>query len=136
MTEEMQVLLDEMAGMKTDARKRFDRAVATILSLAWAFRNEEFAWEDYPELDERVNAVLRDLSDGFIDDAARRAKDVLRYVGLDGWDDDALGYAEREIDGESALFRLDMQSSHLKELISVWIGIAAIGGYTAYEVRR
>ena len=130
-----EAVIDAMASVKGDVKKRTDEAVAAILLLAWRYRHARFSFDDYTELDERVNKILRDLSDGNIADAEKRAKALLESLGLEEWDDDALGYAEREIDGENALWRLDMQASHLKEILAGWIAVAAAQDLTMTQLR-
>lgn len=132
---ERNALLDALSGAKTDAREQYDRAVNAVLNVAWSFRNEEFQWEDYPELNDRVNEILRDLSDECIEDAEVRARDLLRRLDLDDWEDESLQYAMRGTGEDSVLFRLDMQASHLKELLAGWLITAAISGLSIARTR-
>lgn len=120
-----EAVIDAMASVKGDVKKRTDEAVAAILLLAWQYRREGFSFEDFPELDKKVNKLLQALSDGNIEDAEKRVKALLESLGLEDWDEESLKYAEREIDGEDALWRLDLHASHLKELLAGWIAVAA-----------
>lgn len=129
-------VIDEMASVKSDVRKRLDEAVAAILALAWAYRKEGFRFEDYPELDLQVNNILQALSDDNLLDAEKRARKLLESLELAEWGDESLEYAEREIDGEDALWRLDMHASHLKELLAGWIVVAAINGWPKAKVKH
>lgn len=130
------ILIDEMAKVKGDSKKRTAEAVIAIIALAYAYRKEGFAFEDYPALNEKVNRILRDLSDNNLADAERRAKKVLEDIEMTGWENESFIWAEREVAGENTLYRYDMQASHLKEVIALWIGIAAVYGYSKYEIRR
>lgn len=118
-------LLDQMAHVKGDALKRIRTAVTALLALAWEYRSEEFDWAEYPELEREANAILREMSDGVTEDLEKRAAKVLEEMDLLQWEEGAISYAEREIDGHDMLWRLDMQASHLKELIAMWVGVAA-----------
>ena len=120
-----EAVIDAMASVKGDVKKRTDEAIAAILLLAWAFRQTGFSFEDYPELDEKVNKLLQALSDGNLADAEKRAKALLEELGLEDWEEAARKYAAREIDGENAPWRLDLHASHLKELLAGWIAVAA-----------
>ena len=128
-------VLSEMASVKGDVKKRVAATVSAILDLAWAYRIKGFAFEADDRLDEEVNRILVQLSNGNVVDAEIRARKLLQDLELDGYLDDSLIYAEDEMDGENAIFRYDMHSSHLKELIALWLGIAAIYGYSKQEVK-
>lgn len=128
-------VIDAMSSVKGDVKERVDKAVAAILLLAWSYRREGFSFEDFPELNDQVNKILQSLSDGNLADAEKRAKALLESLGLGDWDDDALGYAEREIDGENALWRLDLHASHLKELLAGWIAVAAVQKLSMTQMR-
>ena len=128
-------VLREMASVKGDVRKRVEATITAILDLAWAYRSSGFAFDADDTLDEEVNRLLVLLSNGNLVDAEFRARRLLQRLQMEGYSDDSLVYAEGEIDGEDIIFRYDMHSSHLKELIALWIGIAAIYGYSAQEVK-
>lgn len=130
-----EAVIDAMSSVKGDVRKRMDDAVAAILVLAWSYRRDGFAFEDFPELDEKVNKILQALSDGNIADAEKRAMALLEELGLEDWEEAAREYAEREIDGENALWRLDLHASHLKEILAGWIAVAAAQGLSLMQTR-
>ena len=119
-------LIEQMARVKGDVRERVEKAVSAVLLLAWAYRSDEFDWAMHPDLDKEVNAILRDMSDGVTEDIERRARAVLEEMELLEWEDGALDYAEGERDGHDMLWRLDMHASHLKELLGLWLGVAAV----------
>ena len=118
-------VIEQMARVKGDVRKRILAAVSAVLALAWEYRSEEFDWAEHPDLEAEADAILREMSDGISKDLERRAALVLEQVELMQWEEDAIAYAEREIDGHDMLWRLDMQASHLKELLAMWLGVAA-----------
>lgn len=128
-------VIDAMSSVKGDVKERVDKAVAAILLLAWSYRREGFSFEDFPELNDQVNKILQSLSDGNLADAEKRAKALLESLGLGDWDDESLAYAEREIDGENALWRLDLHASHLKELLAGWIAVAATQKLSMTQMR-
>lgn len=135
MTEERKALIDAMAVAKSDAPGLFDRVVNAILALAWEYRDADFRWEDHPDLDEKVNELLRGLSDGLANAARERARELLTLLGLEELEEESIEYAEREIDGEDAIFRLDMQASHLKELLAGWLVVAAMASLSITQTR-
>lgn len=114
------------AGGKVEARMR--EAVEAILDLVWDARSDKFAFADNPDIDAEVNRILAMMSDGMLEDARNAAKAILKAVEYDDWEDDALEYAESAVDGQTPLFRFDMQASHLKELLESWIAVAALYG--------
>lgn len=130
-----EAVIDAMASVKGDVKKRVDAAVAAILLMAWPYAREGFSFEDFPELDEKVNKVLQSLSDGNLADAERMVKALLDELGLGDWEDEAIGYAEREIDGQNAIWRLDMHASHLKDLLAGWLAVAAAQGLSMTQTR-
>lgn len=114
------------AGSGVEARMK--EAINRILDLVWDARSDKFAFADNEDIDAEVNRILAEMSDGMLEDARRAAESLLKAVEMDDWKNDALEYAEGEIAGENALFRFDMQASHLKELLESWIVVAAIYG--------
>ena len=128
-------VIDAMSSVKGDVKARTDKAIATILLIAFAYRREGFSFDDFPELNDEVNRILQALSDGNLEDAEKRAKALLESLGLEDWADESLEYAEREIGGENALWRLDLHASHLKELLAGWIAVAAVQGLSLQQTR-
>lgn len=120
----------EMASVRGDVRERTRSAIEAILALVWEYRASDFTFAASPDIDGEVNGILRNLSDGNLADAEKRAKRLLEMLELEDWEDDSIDYAEREISGENALWRLDFHSSHLKELIEGWIAVAAMYGWS------
>lgn len=128
-------LIEQMSATKGDVRKRMDTAIAAVLTILWKLRDVNIDLNDYPDIDEQVNRILADMSNGNLADAEYRARKVLEDGGLQDYAEEALEHAERPINGEDALFRLDMQASHLKELILGWLAVAAITGLNIYQTR-
>ena len=120
-------LLREAAAFKRDASRELDKAVKALIDLAWekGDPSPNFLWESRPELDAEANAILRELSDNLAALAKSRAAAIIRaslefYIFDDEWE----GTTEK--DGQTLLFRLDMEGSHLKELMEIWIALAAV----------
>lgn len=122
------------AGRGVKARMR--RAIEDILALVRDARSDKFAFADNEDIDAEVNAILALMSDDLLADAEKRARNLLKALDLDEWDDESIDYANDEIDGENTLFRLDMQASHLKELLESWIIVAAVHGLSKSETIR
>lgn len=128
MTDEQKAIIESMSSVRPGAMRRVAEAAVAVLRLAWEYRSEDFRFEDYPELNDSVNALLRALSDKNINDAEARTSELLRLLSLPDWEDDALSWSEREQDDESALWRLDLHASHLKEILAAALAVAAIRG--------
>lgn len=125
---------DSISAVGAGVESRMKAAVEAILALVWDARSDKFAFADNPDVDAEVNRILVLMSDGMLEDARKAAKDLLRALEYDDWEDDALEYAEREIGDETTLYRFDMQASHLKELLEGWIAVAAIYGLSKSRV--
>lgn len=128
-------LTSQMADAKKDVRKRVEKAVDDILSAVWRFRSAGFRFEDYPELDVEVDQILQDLSDNNLEDAIKRSKDLLRTMELIDFYEESEEFAQQEVGGETPVYRFDMQSSHLKEIIEAWIVISFASNLTKTETR-
>lgn len=123
-------LIDAMASVKPDVRKRMDAAIAAIFALAWKYRGENFSFEAHEDIDAEVNRILAAMSDGNLADAEDRAKRLLEDLELEEYEDEALEFAEREIEGQDALHRFDMHAWHLKDLLAGWLIVAGIAEFT------
>lgn len=132
---EQDPVLKAMASVREDIRRRLDAVIAAILELAWAYRSAQFRWEDYPELEEEVNSILRDFSDEILEELETRVRDTLARIGLAEYDDGAWNYANGEINGENAQYRLDMQGTHLKELLAGWLIAASASKLSSLQTR-
>lgn len=122
--------ISEMAAVRDDVRNRTREAIEAILALVWEYRASDFTFASQPDIDARVNRILQELSDGNLSDAEKRAKRLLEQLDLEDWEDGSLEYGERKIDGENALWRLDLHASHLKELLEGWLAVAAMYGWS------
>ena len=127
-------MTNALAGVGSNIEDRMRESVERILDLVWEVRSESFSFIDNPDIDAEVNRILALMDDGMFDDARKAAKDLLKSIEMDEWEDDAIEYAEREISGETPLFRLDMQASHLKEFLQGWIVVAAVYGLARAKV--
>lgn len=107
-------------------------AVTRILALAYLYKEfveGEFRFEDFPDLDERVNAILRGLSDKGAEIARQRVRDALAL--LDGEYEDYEDIVEEvENENEGMLWAFDMHSSNLKKLLEGWLTIAFANGWS------
>ena len=127
-------ITDALASAGTGVETRMRESVEAILDLVWDARSDKFAFADNPDIDAEVNRILAMMADGMLEDARNAARDLLRAVEYDDWEDEALAYAEGAIAGQTTLFRFDMQASHLKELLEGWIVVAAVYGLAKTRV--
>lgn len=123
-----------LASVGGGIEDRMREAVDRILALVWDVRSDSFSFADNPEVDAEVNRVLAQMDDGMMEDAVKAAKALLKSVEMDDWEDDAVEFAERGISNETPLFRMDMQATHLKELLEGWIVVAAVYGLSRQGV--
>lgn len=118
------------------AQRAFDKAVKELVDLAWESGDPtvDFVWENDPALDARANAVLRGMSDDLAAKAKALAKDAVRneaeFLGEEDGEDVDDGWDEATL-----VFRLDMAGSHLKELLEIWIALAALRHVGRGELR-
>lgn len=133
-------LVAEAAAFKREAAREFDKAVKELLDLVWAKRvpTRDFRFTDDTEIDAEANAILRNLSDTLVAKAKARAEAIIRaslkdYDFGEEWTED-WDTANNE-DGEPLLWRFDMEGSHLRDLLEVWIGIAVLNGISKSELR-
>lgn len=125
--------VSEMAKEKQVARKRVQAAILAILALADGYRRRDgtFAFADYPELDDEVNKILIELSDGLLKDAEERARRILEMLEEGDYSDELIESAES---GENGMvWALDMHSSNLKSLLEAWIAIMFARSLTVNE---
>lgn len=130
-------LLRAAAAFKRTASREFDKAVKALIDLVWAkgTPTADFLFENDPELDSEANAILRGLSDALVANAKARAEAVIRAAFADYDMDEAWDYVD-DVDEATPLFwRFDMQGSHLKELLEVWIALAVVNGIGRSELR-
>ena len=123
-------LARKAASFKRDAQRAFDQAVLSLIELVFdkGDPSVRFLWENYPRLDAEANAILRGLSD----DLAKKAKALAEEAIRDAFDSEDFG----EIwDEETLVERFDMAGSHLKELLEIWIAVAALNGIRKGELR-
>ena len=130
-----EAVINQMAAVKGDVQKETDAALTALVALVWPFRSPDFRWEDYPELEDKANEILRGLSDAINADMKARAASAIAEMALEEFEEGALEYAESDIAGESPLFRLDMQGSHLKDLFALWIALYAASKITSAMAR-
>lgn len=131
-----QRIVKEAAAFKADASKEFDKAVKALLDLVWSYGNptEDFLFEADPELDAKANAILRGLSDNLVARAKARAAAIVRE-SLGGYGFDESWEEAADEDDATIIFRFDMEGSHLKELLEVWIALAAVNAIRKSELR-
>lgn len=133
-------LVSEAAAFRRDASREFDRVVKALLDLVWAKRapTRDFRFTDDAELDAEANAILRGLSDTLAARAKARAESIIRdslpeYDFGEEWEDD--WDATDDEDGTPLLWRFDMEGSHLRDLLEIWIAIAVLDGIAKSELR-
>ena len=120
-------LIRESAAYKRDSGRRFDKALAALLALAWKHKKmgKDFAFEADENLYAAAIQICIEMSDGCAADARKRLSAILE-LHLDYYDDDA---AWDEVE-DSAIESFDMAGSHLLILLDVWIAVALVNGYT------
>lgn len=125
--------IEQMSRVKQDARSRLDDAILAIIDLCWDYRSPDFTFSGHIALQREANRILSEMSDGNLSDAEKRIKLALAEAELQDYEDEAMEFAEGEIDGEDVLFRLDRQGDHIKDLIAGWLAVAAVSGLTKQQ---
>lgn len=133
-------LSTEAAAFKREAAREFDKAVKALLDLVWAKRapTRGFRFADDPEIDAEANAILRGLSDTLVAKAKAKTEAIIRaslanYDFGEEWTED--WESANNQDGTPLLWRFDMEGSHLRELLEVWIGVAVANNISKSELR-
>ena len=133
-------LVSEAAAFRRDASREFDRVVKALLDLVWSKKapTRDFRFTDDAELDAEANAILRGLSDTLAARAKARAESIIRdslpeYDFGEEWEDD--WDATDDEDGTPLLWRFDMEGSHLRDLLEIWIALAVLDGIAKSELR-
>ena len=133
-------IVSEAAAFKREAAREFDKAVKALLDLVWAKRvpTKDFRFTDDPQIDAEANAILRGLSDTLVASAKARAEAIIleslaEYDFGEAWTED--WETANDEDGEPLLWRFDMEGSHLRDLLEVWIGLAVLNGISKSELR-
>lgn len=121
-----ETLISEAARFKTNAKSRFDKALAALLALAWKYQHlgSDFSFDADRELYSRALEICREMSDGCMADA----QDHIRNMFGEEFE---MGDAY----GRDALERMDMAGSHLLELLNIWVALAFANGYTQAYTR-
>ena len=119
-------LTKEAAKFKSDAKKRFDIALAALLTLAWKYKfmGGDFSFEADPELYSQALEICRDMSDGCLKDAEAHIRELFE--------------GEVDIDNESAddtIERLDMAGSHFLTLLDLWVAVAFTNDFSKEYTR-
>ena len=130
-------LIREAAAFKREASREFDRVVKALLDLVWAKGkpSADFLFENDADLDAEANAILRAFSDSLAEKAKRRAEAIIR-ASLDYYDfDEDWNQVDNVDEATPLLWRFDMQGSHLKELLEIWIALAVVNNIGKSELR-
>ena len=119
-------LTKEAAKYRSDAKKRFDAALAALLTLAWKYKymGGDFSFSADQELYSQALDICKEMSNGCLEDAEARIRSLFEE--------------EFEIDNESAddtTERLDMAGSHLLTLLDLWIAVAFTNQFTKEYTR-
>lgn len=130
-----QKFVDGLASFKAKAKKRLDDTLSALLVILWPYREDGFAWGDHTDIETEVNNTLVAMDDALLSDMDDILSDILEDEGLKDYEDEAIMWAAREIEGEDARFRLDRHADHLKDLLALWIGIAATKSMSAAEIK-
>ena len=128
-------LIEAAAEFKRLASAEFDKAVKKLIDLVWSKGKPtaDFLFESDPELDSEANEVLQGLSDALAAKAKRIAEAIIRDQ-LNGYGEEAWDETNNPEGDVSIVFRFDMQGSHLKELLEIWIALAVVNGIRRSEL--
>lgn len=131
-----QRLIEAAALFKRFAASEFDKVVKALLDLVWSKGKPtaDFLFESDPILDSEANELLQGLSDALAAKAKKLAEAIIR-AELSNYDGFAWDEVNNADDRDSIVFRLDMQGSHLKELLEIWIALAVTNGIQRSELR-
>ena len=127
--------INQMSRVRQDVRRRMDEAIAAILDLCWEYRSPDFSFSEHMALQREANKILARMSDGILSDSEKRTVLALAEAELQDYEEDALEFAEGEVDGEDVLFRLDRHADHLKDLLAGWLAVAAYAGLSKEKTR-
>ncbi len=121
-----ETLIQEAAEYKKDSKGHFDEALVALLALFWPYRTEKFALEDFPAIYADAMDICITLSDKCAESAKKRL-----LAAIDGQlesvsDEDVWESAF----GDEQMQSFDMAGVHLIDLLSVWIGVAVVNGWT------
>lgn len=122
------------ARFKADTSRELEKAVRELVALAYKYQyaGENFLWDMDPELDREANRILRELSDTL----AEKARKMASAIVSDEIGEEYFDVAWEHDDGDDTILtRLDMQGSHLKELLEIWIALAFVNNLTKGELR-
>lgn len=125
-------LTDTLADYKKRSKRRFEDTLALLIALGYRREDlgENFLWETDPSLDEECLRILREMSEGYLEEARDFAEEVCNDA-LDYFDFDAAW----ETQSEGLLERFDMQGSHLRSLLEVWLALAFVNGLTQQALK-
>ena len=129
-------LIDGVADFKRQAPKEFWQAVSELIALAYRYASAgaDFLWEMDPQLDSEANIILQGLSDTL----AEKAKAIARAVIEESLDEYNFNEAWDRGEGDAfvpLVTRLDLQGSHLKELLEIWIALAFVNHLSKGELK-
>ena len=116
-------LIDEVAAYKKDSKRHFDKAVLDLLALAWPHRKEGFTFDPSFALYDDALSICVVLSNRCAESARAR---LLRTIESLEWDGDPWD----EVYDQDEESRFDMAGTHLLDLLSIWISVAAVNGWT------
>lgn len=123
-----------MSEVAPSVRKRVSEVITKALRLAENYRGrgDAFAFDLYPELDEKINELLISLSDGLLKDAEKRARNVLDLFDMVLDEETIIHDAE---EGEKGIvWALDMHCSNLKKVIAAWIAVGFANGWDTGKI--
>lgn len=129
-------LSEDTASFKRYASKEFWQAVSELIALAYKYASAgaDFLWDMDPNLDAEANRILQDLSDSL----AEKAKAIARSVIEESFELGDLDEAWDRDNGNAyvpIVTRLDLQGSHLKELLEIWVALAFVHHISKSELK-
>lgn len=132
----MQRVIDEMAKAKGDVEKRYRDKIPSIIRvcMAFAYLGKSFRFDANPQLENRVNQMLIELSDEILSDIERGAKTVIKYADEEGDESLILAYIKRAQNGEDLISRIDKHNSNFRYFLEGWIAIGIVNGLSTTDL--
>ena len=132
----MERVIDEMAKAKGDIEKRYREKIPEIIRecMAFAYLGKTFTFDASPELNNRVNERLIELSDEILSDIEKRAKKAIQYAEEEDDEDIILAYMKREQNGEDLITRIDKHNSNFRYFLEGWMAIGLVNNLSQGEL--
>lgn len=126
-------VIDYMSEMKGVVSSKTMEKVRKILSLAsaYSYMGAKFNFKVEKDLDTEVTQLLLDLSNEILIESETRAKKTIEDKDNENA---VLAYIYRDINGASAIERVDSHSSHLKVLLEGYFAVCFARGLSSSSI--